>query len=251
MNKRQHFISLLLTKAMVLIIPCMLLDCLAMAQDGELQISFTHSANGKPIIFRDSIYQNAFGENYNIYKLKYYIGQIKVEGFDKPIGISPYHLINAAGKNEISFKLPTGKYKGISFLLGVDSASNCSGAQSGALDALNDMFWTWNSGYVFFKLEGRSPSSTADLNRIEHHIGGYKPGNNVARTIRLHLDRDSIVEISNQKITRLIVSVNLDRYWDAVNPIHIAETPVCMQPGSLAQKMAANFEALFTLNTAP
>jgi hypothetical protein len=243
--------SLLLMKAMVLIMPCSLLDQVAMAQDGELQISFTHSANGKPIVFRDSIYQNAFGENYNIYKLKYYIGQIKVEGLDKPINALPYYLINAAGANEITLKLPPGKYKGISFLLGVDSASNCSGAQSGALDALNDMFWTWNSGYVFFKLEGRSSSSSADLQRIEHHIGGYKAENNVARTIRLHLDRDSIVEISNQKITRLTISVNLDRYWDAVNPIRIAEIPVCMQPGLLAQKMAANFEALFTLNAAP
>ena len=243
--------SLLLMKAMVFIMPFSLLDQVAMAQDGELQISFTHSANGEPIVFRDSTYQNAFGENYNIYKLKYYIGQIKVEGLDQPINALPYYLINAAGTNEINLKLPPGKYKGISFLLGVDSVSNCSGTQSGALDALNDMFWTWNSGYVFFKLEGRSSSSSADLQRIEHHIGGYKAGNNVARIIRLHVDGNSSIEISNQKITRLTISLNLDRYWDAVNPIRIAEIPVCMQPGLLAQKMAANSEALFTLNVVP
>jgi hypothetical protein len=73
----------------------------------------------------------------------------------------------------------------------------------------------------------------------------------VARIIRLHVDGNSSIEISNQKITRLTISLNLDRYWDAVNPIRIAEIPVCMQPGLLAQKMAANFEALFTLNVVP
>jgi hypothetical protein len=48
---------------------------------------------------------------------------------------------------------------GIRFLLGVDSARNVSGIQTGALDPARGMFWTWNSGYVMAKIEGSSPSA--------------------------------------------------------------------------------------------
>ena len=53
--------------------------------------------------------------------------------------------------------MPAGNYNSLSFLLGVDSMHNVSGAQTGALDPANDMFWTWNSGYVMAKMEGASP----------------------------------------------------------------------------------------------
>ncbi|MEP6628627.1 MAG: MbnP family protein, partial [Ginsengibacter sp.] len=143
---------------------------------GTLKVTFVNTANGKVITLRDSVYKNAFGEEYSINKLKYYISNFSVPGSGIAFEMDPYHLINASEESNNSFEisLSPGKYKSISFLLGVDSARNCSGAQSGALDPTNDMFWTWNSGYVMFKLEGTSAASKADLQRIEHHIGGYK-----------------------------------------------------------------------------
>ena len=58
-------------------------------------------------------------------------------------------------------------------MIGVDSTRNVSGAQTGALDPNNGMFWTWNSGYIMAKMEGRSPSSTQPFGIILFHMGGF------------------------------------------------------------------------------
>ena len=146
---------------------------------GILIIKFINRANDKMIFLRDSVYKNSFGEEYTISKLKYYIGRVSVPGSQIYKENDFYHLINAADSdNSFRISVDPGSYKSIQFLLGVDSLSNCSGAQSGALDPVNDMFWTWNSGYVMFKLEGTSAASTADLQRIEHHVGGFKGKDN-------------------------------------------------------------------------
>jgi hypothetical protein len=66
-------------------------------------------------------------------------------------------------------------------VIGVDSTRNVSGAQTGALDPTNDMFWTWNSGYIFVKMEGTSTS--APSNDLTFHIGGFQSPNNTIRTV--------------------------------------------------------------------
>jgi hypothetical protein len=43
------------------------------------------------------------------------------------------------------------------------------------------MFWTWNSGYIFLKMEGTS--SSAPSNDLTFHIGGFKAPNNTIRTV--------------------------------------------------------------------
>ena len=210
----------------------------------KLRIRFINCVNGKPLSF-DSIYLNSSGERYNITKLRYYISNIALPGNVHLKEQDNYHLIKQG--EETSFLIPVrnGRYSSISFLLGVDSMHNCSGAQTGALDPMNDMFWTWNSGYVIFKMEGRSAASTADLNRIEYHIGGYRFGNNVSTVVNLKLD--DVLIINNPRVNEITIQVNLDAFWNAVNNINIQDTPVCSTPGVMAKKIASNFSYMFSI----
>jgi hypothetical protein len=59
------------------------------------------------------------------------------------------------------------------FMIGVDSARNNSGAQTGALDPTNGMFWSWSTGYIMAKFEGTSAQSPAAANALKFHIGGF------------------------------------------------------------------------------
>jgi len=214
---------------------------------GTLKISFINTANGKPIVLRDSLYSNYFGEQYSISKLKYYISNIALYGAGKEHKMGGYYLMNAAtDENSFEISMEPGNYNKIQFLLGVDSIRNCSGAQTGALDPMNDMFWTWNSGYVMLKLEGNSPASTSDLNRIEHHVGGYKGSNNVATMISLDLPS---LEIKAGSTTELLIETNLDNYWHSNTDIKISELPVCTITGELAKKIASNFSHLFSVKS--
>ena len=61
------------------------------------------------------------------------------------------------------------------------------GVQSGALDPVNGMFWAWNTGYIFLKLEGNSSYSKSPAGIFEFHIGGYKQPSNAIRKVDLNL----------------------------------------------------------------
>jgi hypothetical protein len=202
----------------------------------KIVIKFEHIANGKKIVMNDSMYENNFGEKYTVSKLKYYVSNISFTTKDALETDKKVFLIDAS-KNDSIIKIEGRKIVGISFMIGVDSSLNCSGAQSGALDPLNDMFWTWNNGYVFFKLEGTSSSSTADRNRIEQHIGGYKGEYKAMRKIFL-----PIKKMSNT----IIIQMNLDKYWDNIK---IAETPVIAAPGKEARKAADGFVGMFSVKS--
>lgn len=220
----------------------------AQSVTGSIQIQFIHTANGRQVTLRDSSYINPFGETYTVNKLKYYVGHFSLEGNIPAISNEPYHLVNAANEDDnILLTVKPGRYQSIGFTLGVDSIDNCSGAQSGALDPLNDMFWTWNSGYIFFKLEGTSPSSDADLHRIEHHIGGYKADQNVATAVQLVFPENQPLAVTANKTTTLLIETNLDHYWHSRSEIKISEMPAIMTPGPLSKKIAANFSSLFSV----
>lgn len=219
-------------------------------QTGTLKIVFINTANGHPITLRDSVYSNYFGEQYRIHKLKYYVSNIILSG--KQIVKTPdnYYLVNAAAdENSFELSIPAGNYNNLEFLLGVDSSRNCSGAQTGALDPMNDMFWTWNSGYVMFKLEGNSTASAADLQRIEHHIGGYKGANNVTTKISFSFSNDKSFEIKSNNTTEILIETNMDNYWHGKADIKISELPLCTITGEPAKKIASNFQNLFSIKS--
>ncbi len=208
-----------------------------------LTINFLNTASGKPVTLRDSTYTNPHGEEYTIKKLRYYIGSPGAGAYENR---EQYFLIDQAGNTSIKTGVRPGTYNSVSFLLGVDSILNCSGAQDGALDPMNDMFWTWNTGYVMFKLEGTSPASKGDLNRIEHHIGGYRAGQKVATTITVPVTEFTVKEGENIEVN---LNMELDRYWNGVVPVKISETALCMSPGETALYLSSNFPGLFREST--
>ncbi|TXF87667.1 hypothetical protein FUA23_17810 [Neolewinella aurantiaca] len=143
-------------------------------------------------------FTNSMGQDYNITFLRYYISEVVLEGpdgerFEDPMSVSAtgaegYYLISADDPSSMTFDLenvPAGRYNKISFLLGVDSTGVQEGAAGGSLDpATSGMFWSWNAGYVAFKIEGQSAASAggASGNTIENtndkgivfHLGGWK-----------------------------------------------------------------------------
>jgi hypothetical protein len=126
--------------------------------------------------------------------------------------------------------------------VGVDSTRNVSGAQTGALDPTNGMFWTWNTGYIFAKLEGRSPSSAAPFQKLTHHIGGFRTGENAIRKITLAMP----FEIGRAK--ELVINADVQKWFDGPHQISIASNASVMSPGGVALKIADNYASMFSVN---
>ena len=60
----------------------------------------------------------------------------------------------------------------ISLLFGIDSALQVGGVGTGALDPLRGMYWTWQTGYVQWKMEGAIRVDGL-VSPLELHLGGF------------------------------------------------------------------------------
>ena len=168
----------------------------------------------------DYPYTNAAGQAYRVTYLKYYVSAVELEATDGPTYAEPldvtatgargFHLLDAARPASQLFDLtdvPAGTYDRMSFTLGVDSTYVLEGAAGGDLDPVDSgMFWSWNAGYVAFKLEGQSPDSPGGArgnsvgaetpHGMVFHLGGWK---DVAGTVlrnnnqRVTIDLDTPV----------------------------------------------------------
>lgn len=67
----------------------------------------------------------------------------------------------------------------------------------GVLDPVKGMFWAWNTGYIFLKLEGKSTYSKSPSNIFEYHIGGFKQPNNCIRQVTLDLTEKSLQKVGD------------------------------------------------------
>lgn len=223
-------------------------------KSGSVNITFNNTINGQYILLGKE-YTNSFNELYTISKLKYYISNVSLRTVSNETVVEndSYHLITEPdgyckkSPNDFSFPIKQGIYQSISFLIGVDSIKNVSGAQTDALDPLNGMFWTWNTGYIMFKMEGTSLQSNIANNLFEYHIGGFSGNNNVLRRVELPLSSLKIKKGSNAEI---IIEADINKIWQQSHNIKITETPVCTSNSNMASNIADNYSKIFSVRSA-
>jgi hypothetical protein len=220
------------------------------AKTGTIKISFKNTVKGSPLELATGIYTNAFAEQYSITKFKYYISNVSVNNMDVSSGeTESYHLIDENKPASLNFayaaKIDT--YGTLDFMIGVDSIRNVSGAQTGALDPLNDMFWTWNSGYIMAKIEGSSPQSAIVNNKVEYHIGGFSGPNNVLKKISLNLPAGKNLLVQEGKTSEIFIEADIDAWWQNPNNLKIGTDPAITSPGAMAKKIADNYSKMFTI----
>jgi hypothetical protein len=216
---------------------------------GTVKFTFKNVVNGNALTLNTNSYTNQLGQNYTVSKFKYYISSIALTNIDKRFEeAESYHLIDHAStaSQSFSFNANTEVYSHITFTIGVDSIRNVSGAQTGALDPLNDMFWTWSTGYIMAKLEGNSPSSTLVNNKIEYHIGGFSGVNNAVKKITLTIPATTpLLNIQQNKTSEIIIEADVDKWFS--NNVNIATEAGIMTPGALSKKIADNYQTMFSI----
>lgn len=218
----------------------------------ELRVSFTNQVGATPLTLGAPYqYVNANNDSFYISTFKYYISNISFTDANNNTWseTESYHLINAADPASLSFTvtgIPAGDYVSMRFMIGVDSARNCSGAQTGALDPANDMFWTWNTGYIMAKLEGKSPVSTASAHNISFHIAGYSGSNATQRWITMPFgSTNAHVAAGASPLVKL--STNVLEWFTAPTTINFATTNSVATTGAQAVMFANNYSDMITL----
>ncbi len=229
-----------------------------------LSVEFDNIVGGQNLILNSSNYKNSTGETYNIQLLQYFISNIIVTKADGTSYTVPqdssYFLINEASLDSrfAHVNVPEGDYTKITFTLGVDSlrstmdVSKRTGVLNPAGGMESGMYWGWNSGYIFFKMEGVSPQAPLDptgANKYRFHIGGFggysAPTINNIKVITTDLTARGMAQVRKNRSANIHFFVDIDKVLSGLNPVSIAANPQVMF-SEFSVKVANNFTAMFT-----
>ena len=190
-------------------------------------------------ITKNTWYVSSQKDSIQFTKLKFYFTDFQVKSIKGEINTIDHsnYLIDIFQPETLEILLSTVSFSNgdeLSFNLGVSSDMNTTGAHSGALDPSNGMFWSWQSGYINFKIEGISPSSKTRQNKFQFHIGGYQSPYNTLRRLTF---------ILNKQTTQL--NLNLEEFFERTK---LAVDNQIMVPGAKANELATEFFNTMTIN---
>ncbi|HEY4147508.1 MAG TPA: MbnP family protein [Chitinophagaceae bacterium] len=218
----------------------------------NLVLLFKPVVDSLPLLLDSVTYTNAWKETYSVNAFKFYVSGFRLidtaSGMEQPVNAGACFLIDVSDSATWTAKLPVPaghRYNCISFTIGVDSARNVGGAQTGALDPVNGMFWTWNSGYVMAKLQGQSAVSSLVNNKMEYHIGGFRGETSVLRQVVLRFSQ--FLQTAPGGTSTVTIAANANAWFDGPHPITIAANPSCTTPGQMAKDISENYSRMFTI----
>lgn len=213
------------------------LSITSFAQPTNEAIEFKLTINHHPINLGKKYFINTLPDSIKIDAIRFYISNVQFFQEDEFVFSleKKHHLVDLEKPEslKIDWKKNTPlDFNTIKFDLGIDSVTNVSGAFGGDLDPTNGMYWTWQSGYINFKLEGVSPSCPARKNFFQFHLGGYQAPFANVQSIEL--------TISNQK--NIIIEFPIEQLLEKIN---LKETYEIMSPNQPAVDLAKLIAALF------
>ncbi len=223
----------------------------------DLSVEFDNIVGSSDLQLNTGSYTNSSGENFTVTKLKYYVSNfvfIKTDGtvYTVPQD-SSYFLVDESDGTEHApvLHIPEGEYKTVSFVVGVDSLRSTKdiSMRTGVLDPTGDggdMYWGWNSGYIFLKIEGTSAASADGM--FMYHIGGFGGYStstiNNLKTITLDLTARGVPQVKAGKETNIHLLVDILKLFDGSTKLSIAAHPSVMF-NDYSVNIADNYTAMF------
>ena len=95
------------------------------------------------------------------------------------------------------------------------------------------MYWTWQSGYINFKLEGRSPVCPTRNHAFQYHIGGYSFPYNALQHVVLPVSEGE----------GLVIQVAIDSFLEDVD---LKNEHSVMSPNAQSMELAKRIPEMFS-----
>lgn len=214
----------------------LLFSFLVKAQKSTDTISFQLLFNKAPLALGKQ-YSISDKDSLTIDFLKFYISDITFYNKGKYAGksIEKYHLIDAQISNSYTTHctLKNKEFDSITFSIGLDSKTQEKGIQGGVLDPTSQMYWTWQNGFINFKLEGKSSLCSTRKNRFQFHIGGFQKPYQTRQEVTL----------SHSGSSSLMIDVDLATFFNAID---ISQTNTVSSPNKNAVMVSKVLPRLFS-----
>jgi hypothetical protein len=171
----------------------------ASGQDVQ-EITFKVSFKGNEIHLHEPLALNQSGDSVQFETLKFYISDLLFFQDQKKVYSFPekHLLIDFEIKEStvLQVQIPKNKsFNTLRFILGIDSVTQRAGAMGKDLDPVNGMYWTWQSGYIHVKIEGKRINRKGSIDKFHYHIGGYSSPFSTVQHIELNKKTGGIQSI--------------------------------------------------------
>lgn len=234
---------------------------------GKIRLEFDNVVGDKNLVLTSVTYKNALNEDFIVTKFNYFISNIKLTKADGSVYTVPqdssYFLVKEDTKTSQFVTLnnvPPGDYTAAEFMVGVDSARNTAPIEKrrGVLDPSGSMmddgmYWAWNSGYIFVKLEGTSSKGNPVNGKFYYHIGLF--GGYNERTV----NNTRVVKMNFGELKASVTTDNTPEVHFLVDVLKVFDGPAAKisitaynsimggQPEK-SQQIADNYAGMFRLD---
>lgn len=194
----------------------------------SLKFRFTFA--GDDVVLQKSYFSEKIGDSIRLETVKFYVSNVnfKNDGIIVDTTSKNFYLIDLENKfsRDIPFtSLGIKSCDTLEFSIGIDSLTNISGAMGDALDPINGMYWAWQSGYINFKIEGKSKICKTRNNVFQFHVGGYSFPNKTIQHFKFAI----------AKTDNVTIEIPLD---DFLEKIDIRTTNEVMSPSVKSTQIA-------------
>lgn len=174
-----------------------------------------------------------------IEKLRFYISNITFETKSGELvkDSTIAHLIDMEDSASFTIHFPTidrNTIQSLHLTFGTDRATNIAGILEGDLDPINGMYWSWNTGYINFKIEGRRVLNSETI-PFEYHIGGY--------LAPFPTEQQASFQV-NDLNDSIHINLDLQKLFSQIN---INETPSILIPGKASSDLSKIIQQSFIL----
>jgi hypothetical protein len=206
----------------------------------QTTIVFKPTFHSEKLVLNEKYYPLSGGDSILMETCKFYISSVELL-YKKEVVYkeeNSFHLVDAADSVSANLLLnvqPNIVFNAIRFNIGIDSTTNYGGALGGDLDPTKGMYWTWQNGYINFKLEGRSNLCATRNQEFVFHLGGYQYPHNTLQKVNLNIQKSSSVNID----------IAIDKWLSTLN---LKEQNHIMSPNDLAVKLSNQLRTIFTVS---
>jgi hypothetical protein len=207
----------------------------------NIHLDFSMLYGADTLNLKEGVFKTNDANDLQFLAVKFYISNVQFLKNEKVVlqATNCFHLIDVAQPQTCGITIQNKSvitFDAIQFNLGIDSLVNVSGAMEGDLEVSKGMYWTWQSGYINFKLEGTSNLCQTRNHEYQFHIGGYQTPFYCMQTIKLPVNRAD----------RFSIQLDLKRI---MNGIDLKKQNHIMSPNSEALLFSERIAQAFRIET--
>ncbi len=219
----------------------------------KLNLTFTPTFNGEPLSI-DSVYINSFGQRFRIETLQFYLSNIYAHNGADSVLFKQAFLFSLLQPQTLTLDIQPQSFSSLSFGIGVPAnlnknvdPSQYANSNPLSVQGSNGMFWYWNTGYIFSKIEGRYTLSNLPAAPLMDTYAFHMGDDPLYRV--LHFNTGNI-SLTAGDVRTLNVEVAMDSVFNrTTDPIDFSIDNLTHTTTNfpLAERMTNNFVTAFHL----